>query len=489
MAPTLGTRTIGGAATRGRSDANSLWGPFMAKRSRKPWHGRFGEPTAKSVEAFVQSISFDRRLAKYDMAGSLAHAQMLRETGLLTARDLAAIRRALAAIDRQIDQGKFAFRQDLEDIHMNIEAALIRRAGDAGRKLHTARSRNDQIALDLRLWARDECDAAAALVQALQKEFVRQAEKHAGAVLPAYTHLQPAQPVLLAHVLLATVEELARDVDRLDDTHRRANVLPLGAGAVAGTTLPIDRRRVAELLGFRAVARNSIDATSDRDFLVELAFDLAMIAQHLSRWAEDWILWSSDAFGFFATSDAYATGSSMMPQKRNPDCLELIRGKAARVYGNLTALLVLLKGQPHAYNRDLQEDKPPVFDSADTVRECLAMAAEIVRHGRFRTDRMADAATRGHLDATALAEYLVAKGEPFRSAHAVVGRLVADCDARGIELAGAPLEMLRKASRRIGPDVTKTLGAENVVSRYRSLGSSGRRQVAAEIRRWKRLLS
>ena len=372
---------------------------------------------------------------------------------------------------------------------MNIEAALIRRAGDAGRKLHTARSRNDQIALDLRLWARDECDAVAALIQRLQTEFVRQAEKSTGVVLPAYTHLQPAQPVLLGHVLLAYVEELARDVDRLDDTHRRTNVLPLGAGAVAGTTLPIDRRRVADLLGFRGVARNSIDATSDRDFLVELAFDLAMIAQHLSRWAEDWILWSSGEFGFFQIPDAYATGSSMMPQKRNPDCLELIRGKTARVYGNLTALLVLLKGQPHAYNRDLQEDKPPVFDSADTVRECLAMAAEIVRQGRFRADRMADASADGYLDATALAEYLVAKGEPFRAAHAIVGRLVAACDARGIELADAPLDMLKKASPRISRDVTKTLGARNVVSHYQSLGSSGRRQVAAEIRRWKRLLS
>ena len=460
----------------------------MTKTSRKPWHGRFEQATAKSVEAFVASISFDRRLAKYDLAGSLAHAQMLREAKLLTAADLAAIRKALKAIDRQIDQGRFPFSESLEDIHMNIESALVRRAGAAGKKLHTARSRNDQIALDLRLWARDECDAVAALVKRLQAAFVAQADRHASAVVPAYTHLQPAQPVLLGHALLAYVEELARDVDRLDDTHRRTNVLPLGAGAVAGTTLPIDRRRVAELLGFREVARNSIDATSDRDFLIELAFDLSMIAQHLSRWAEDWILWSTNEFGLLEISDAYSTGSSMMPQKRNPDCLELIRGKTARVVGNLTALLVLVKGQPHAYNRDMQEDKPAVFDSADTVRGCLAMAAEIVQRAGFRTDRMASGMRGGYLDATALAEYLVARGEPFRSAHGIVGRIVAACHKKNMELSDAPVAMLRQFSPRIGRDVTGFLGADNVVSRYQSLGSSGRRHVAGEIRRWKRLL-
>lgn len=461
----------------------------MATSNKKSWHGRFRQATAASAEAFVESISFDRRLAKYDMAGSLAHARMLREAGLLTARELAAIRSALAAIDRQIDQGKFRFRESLEDIHMNIEAALIERAGEAGRKLHTARSRNDQVALDLRLWARDECDAQADLVKDLQRALVDLAEKNAGLVIPAYTHLQPAQPVLAAHALLATVEELARDVDRLDDTHRRTNVLPLGAGAVAGTTLPIDRRRVAELLGFREVARNSIDATSDRDFLLELAFDLAMIAQHLSRWAEDWIVWSTNEFGLVEIGEAYSTGSSMMPQKRNPDCLELIRGKAARVYGNLTALLVLVKGQPHAYNRDMQEDKPAVFDSADAVRGCLAMATEIVRHARFRADRAAASLRSGYLDATALAEYLVARGEAFRSAHAAVGRIVAACAEKNLELADAPLEMLRGFSGRIERGVYRVLGAENVVERYQSQGSSGRRQVRSEIRRWKRLLS
>ena len=462
---------------------------LMAHSGNKLWHGRFQQATARSVEAFVQSISFDQRLAKYDLAGSLAHARMLQEVGLLTARELSAIRKALAAIDRQIDAGRFRFRQDLEDIHMNIEAALIQRAGEAGKKLHTARSRNDQIALDMRLWARDECDAVAALVKDLQRALVEQAERSLDLVVAAYTHLQPAQPVVLGHVLLAYVEELARDVDRLDDTHHRINVLPLGAGAVAGTTLPIDRKRVADLLGFAGVARNSIDATSDRDFLLELAFDLTMIAQHLSRWAEDWILWSTNEFGTFVLSDAYSTGSSMMPQKRNPDCLELIRGKAARVYGDLTTLLVLVKGQPHAYNRDMQEDKPPVFDAADTVRQCLTMAAEIVRQGRFRKDRLARGLKGGYLDATALAEYLVSRGEPFRTAHGIVGRAVTACQARGLELAEAPLEMLREFSPRIKEDVRLYLGAENVVKQYRSLGSGGRRQTAAEVRRWKKVLA
>ena len=461
----------------------------MAKRADKLWHGRFRRPTAASVERFVQSIAFDRRLAKYDLAGSLAHARMLREVGLLTAREFRAIRSGLDRIDRLIEAGKFKFDIGLEDIHMNVESALVRLAGDAGRKLHTARSRNDQVALDLRLWARDACDSTAELVKRLQKALVNQAAGNAKLIMPAYTHLQPAQPVLLAHVLLAYVEELARDLGRLADTRRRINVLPLGAGAVAGTTLPIDPARVARLLGFESPARNSIDATSDRDFLLELAFDLAMIAQHLSRWAEDWILWSSNEFGFLELPEAYATGSSMMPQKRNPDCLELIRGKSARVYGDLVTLLVLVKGLPHAYNRDLQEDKPPVFDAAETVAACLEMAAQIVAAGRFRPERLAAALKGGYCDATALAEYLVERGVPFRQAHQTVGRIVAACAARGLELEDAPLELLRRFSPRIGADVRKSLGARNVVERYRSLGSSGRRLVAREIRRWQRLLA
>ncbi len=460
----------------------------MAKTGNKLWHGRFQEATAASVEKFVASIGYDRRLARMDIAGSLAHARMLREVGLLTAGELAAIRRGLAAIERQIVAGTFPFDESLEDIHMNIEAALIRRT-PAGRKLHTARSRNDQVALDLRLWAREECDAVTALVVALQKALVNQAAKNTDVVLPAYTHLQPAQPALLAHILLAYVEQLGRDRERLAETRRRINILPLGAGAVAGTTLPINRQRVAELLGFEAVARNSIDAVSDRDFALELAFDLAMIQQHLSRWAEDWILWCSNEFGYFQIPDAYSTGSSMMPQKRNPDVLELIRGKAARVYGDLTTLLVLVKGLPLAYNRDLQEDKPPIFDAADQVRSSLALAAEIVRHGRFNATRMLDRCRGGYLDATALAEYLVGRGEPFRNAHGIVGRIVAACAERKIELSEAPLELFQRFSRRIERGVYDYLGPLNVVKRYRSSGSSGRRLVAAEVKRWKKSLS
>ncbi len=463
----------------------------MNSNDKKIWHGRLQQATARSVEHFVASISFDQRLAQYDIAGSRAHARMLQEVDLLTEEEFAAIDRSLGQIAEEIAAGSFIFDEALEDIHMNVESALIERTGEAGKKLHTARSRNDQVALDLRLWARDEADAIAALVRNVQTALVEQAAKpeNVGAYLPAYTHLQPAQPVALGHVLLGYVEQLARDVERLGDCRRRINILPLGAGAVAGTTLPINRRRVAELLGFDDVARNSIDATSDRDFAIELAFCLSMIAQHLSRWAEDWILWSTNEFRYFRVSDAYSTGSSMMPQKRNPDVLELIRGKTARVYGQLVTLLVLVKGQPHAYNRDMQEDKPAIFDAADQVRGCLELAAEIVAQGRFNVDEMRQRCKGGYLDATALAEYLVDRGEPFRSAHGMAGRIVAACDERGLELSEAPIELLREfGGERIGEDVFDRLGPENVVKSYRSLGAGGSGLVADEVKRWRQAL-
>lgn len=447
------------------------------------------QDTARSVEHFVASISFDQRLAQYDIAGSQAHARMLEEAGLLTGEEFAAIDSSLNKIAAEIADGKFNFDEALEDIHMNVESALIARTGEAGKKLHTARSRNDQVALDLRLWARDEVEIITNLLRDVQKALVEQAAAAGDAYLPAYTHLQPAQPVALGHALLCYVEQLQRDIERLADCRRRINILPLGAGAVAGTTLPINRRRVAELLGFDGVAANSIDATSDRDFAIELAFCLSMVAQHLSRWAEDWILWSSNEFRYLRLSDAYSTGSSMMPQKRNPDVLELIRGKTARVYGQLLTLLVLVKGQPHAYNRDMQEDKPAIFDAADQVRGSLLLAAEIIRQVRFNVDQMRNRCQGGYLDATALAEYLVDRGEPFRSAHGIAGRIVAACDEQKLELADAPLELLRKfGGERIGEDVYDRLGPENVVAAYRSEGAGGTRLVAAEIRRWQEAL-
>ncbi len=457
--------------------------------SKKAWGGRFSKPTSKQFEKFSESISFDARLYDADIRGSIAHATMLAECGLISKTDCSRIVRGLKAIRREIEAGTFEFREDREDIHMNVEAALVERSGDAGKKLHTARSRNDQVALDMRLWAIDEVAHVYGLLREAQAALVGLAEANVALIIPAYTHLQHAQPVLAAHSLLAYVEMFERDIGRLGNASCGMLVSPLGSGAVAGSGLPIDPDATARHLGLPEVAANSIDATGDRDFILEMAFALAMIAMHLSRWAEEWIIWSTEEFGFIELDDSVSTGSSMMPQKKNPDALELIRGKTARVYGNLVALLTLMKGLPPAYNRDLQEDKPPIFDSTDTVADSLAVAIEVIDSVRFRPDRIAQQLDRGHLDATSLADYLVLKGVPFREAHRLVGELVKDCLARDCRLGDLPLEAFQKRCGKICEDVYGFLGPENCVKRASGRASTSHRRVKAALRKWRKKLA
>ena len=451
---------------------------------KKPWSGRFDKDTDESVEQFTESVSLDRRLYRQDIRASIAHAQMLERCGLIGRDDLAAICEGLAAIEQEIASGTFEFRVPLEDVHMNIEAALVERVGDAGRKLHTARSRNDQVACDMRLWCCEAVDECLGLLRECQRALVEKAEEYADAVMPGLTHLQHAQPVLLAHVLLAHVEMLERDAARLADCRERLNVSPLGACALAGTSLPTDPAGTAEALGFARCFSNSIDAVSDRDFAVEFAFDLSMIAVHLSRLAEDWVLWASSALNFVDLDESYCTGSSIMPQKKNPDVLELLRGKCGRVCGDLMALLVMLKGLPLAYNRDMQEDKAALFDAFDTVRASLEVAARLVRNAAFKRDNLARACLVGYLDATSLAEYLVRRGVPFREAHETVGRIVHMAASDGTRLETLGLEQLRRFSDVIEEDVYELLGAENCVRSYRSHGSSSPAEVRRQLDEW-----
>jgi argininosuccinate lyase len=451
----------------------------------KPWGGRFDAATDRRVEEFTESVSFDRRLYAHDIAGSIAHSEMLAAVGLISADESRQIVEGLTAIRGEIEAGTFLFSIEKEDVHMHVESTLIERLGDVGRKLHTARSRNDQVATDLKLWVRDALDAIDARAKELQRAFVDFAERHREVVLPGYTHMQRAQPVLAAHYALAYVEKLARDRSRLADCRKRLNVLSLGAAALAGTTLPIDRDHVARALGFDGVAANSLDVSSDRDFVLEAVFALTLVAEHLSGWAEEWVLWSTQEFGFLSLPDAVCTGSSIMPQKKNPDVCELIRGKSARVVGALTTLLVLVKGLPLAYNRDLQEDKPPLFDAVDTVGACLDLAALVVSGASLRPERINERLEEGFLDATTLMEYLIRKGVPQRSGHEIVGKLVALCEQRGCRLADLALEDLQTASPAIGPDVGEALGVANAVRAFRSYGSTAPAEVAAQLARWK----
>ncbi len=401
--------------------------------AHKAWSGRFAAGTDRRVEQFTESISFDRRLFKHDIEGSAAHARMLARAGLLTDEECQRIVLGLSEIQAEIERGDFPFVLEREDIHMHIEAALIEKLGDVGRKLHTARSRNDQVATDLKLWVRDALDRIDIRLLGLQRVFLAAAERHRGLIIPGYTHLQRAQPVLAAHYFLAYMEKLERDRSRLADCRKRMNALPLGAAALAGTSFPIDRDFVASELGFETVGANSLDISSDRDFALEAAFVLALIGEHLAGWAEEWILWSTQEFGFLALPDAICTGSSIMPQKKNPDVLELIRGRSARVIGGLTTLMVLIKGLPLAYNRDLQEDKEPVFDAFDTVESCLELAALVVDGASLRAERIAGRLDEGFLDATTLMEFLIQQDVPQRTAHAVIGRLVGQCESRGLK--------------------------------------------------------
>jgi argininosuccinate lyase len=445
------------------------------------WGGRFQEPTDALVQRFNASVDVDRALAEDDIDGSLAHARMLSEKGILSAEDERAIREGLEAIRGEVLAGTFAWREDLEDVHMNIERALTERVGSAGARLHTARSRNDQVATDLRLYLRRRSGELIALLAALRLALIDVAEARIDVLMPGYTHLQVAQPVRLSHHLLAYVEMLARDAGRLRDARERMNQSPLGAGALAGTGFPIDRQRTAELLGFAAPASNSLDAVSDRDFAIETVSALALVMMHLSRLSEELILWSSQEFGFVTLPDSHTTGSSIMPQKKNPDVCELVRGKTGRVYGALMGLLTVMKGLPLAYNKDMQEDKEGVIDALDTAEASLRLYLDMLPRTTFHASRMREAAGRAYSNATDLADYLARKGVPFREAHAVVGRLVARALDAGLPLEGLPLDTLRAEDPRIDEDVYAALDLESVVDARRSLGGTAREQVVRQI--------
>ncbi len=454
----------------------------------KPWSGRFKGRTSKSVEAFTESISFDWRLWPYDIEGSIAHARMLGHAGIISKGDSAKIVSGLKAVAIDIERGKLTFDPALEDVHMNIEAALIGKIGPAGGKLHTARSRNDQVALDMRLYLRAETKRVIQLIEALEKALVGQAERNLDAIMPGYTHLQRAQPVLLSHHLLAYVEMLERDKGRLVDGLKRIEVLPLGSAALAGTSLPIDRRFVAKALGFAAVSQNSMDAVADRDFAAEFLSSASIIMVHLSRMSEELVLWSSEEFSFVIMPDEFATGSSIMPQKKNPDVPELVRGKAGRVFGSLVSLLTMMKGLPLAYNRDFQEDKPPVFETVDTVKACLRILAEMLPALTFNTTRMSEAASGGFSTATDVAEYLVGKGMPFRQAHEVTGKIVRHCEKKKVGLDELGLEELKRFSKLFGKDLNARLAVKASVGAKSSEGGTSPAEVKRQIRRLKKLI-
>jgi argininosuccinate lyase len=455
---------------------------------QKAWGGVFEVATDRRVEQFTESVSFDRRLYGQDIECSTAHAQMLARVGLLTSDEYRMIEQTLGDIRREIEQGSFPFCAELEDIHMHVEKALVDRIGDVGRKLHTARSRNDQVSTDLRLWVREAIDKIDQCLIHVQRALVGRCDADAEVILPGYTHMQRAQPVLAPHYWLAYCEKFERDRERLADCRRRTNRLTLGAAALAGTSLPIDRDFVAQKLGFEEVAANSLDASSDRDFAVEFVFCLTMIAEHLSTWAEEWILWSTVEFSFLKLPQAFCTGSSIMPQKVNPDVLELIRGKTARVVGSLQTLLVLIKGLPLAYNRDLQEDKPPLFDAYDTVRASLELAAPLMAATELNRAAIAERLDRGHLDATTFMEYLIRRGVPQRTAHGLVGGLVKKALDRKVRLSDLPLEDFCAALPELDESVYGVLGVDRAVASMQSYGSTAPAQVKKQVEKWKQKL-
>jgi len=452
------------------------------------WKGRFQQETAPAVQRFTESISFDWRLYKFDIQGSIAHASALARAALLTAEELQQIESGLKAIEQEIDEGRFPFRIDLEDVHMNIESALTSRIGSAGAKLHTARSRNDQVALDLRLYLRHETDEVCRRIRTLQRALVGLAGKYQKTILPGYTHLQRAQPVLFAHHLLAYVEMLERDRERLADGRRRINRMPLGSGAIAGSTIQLDREYIAGLLDFPEVTRNSMDAVSDRDFVAEFLFALALSGIHLSRLSEDLILFASSEFRFIKISDRYTTGSSLMPQKKNPDVCELTRGKTGRLVGNLVSLLITLKGLPMTYNRDLQEDKEALFDSVDQIKLVLEVYTGMIPEIEVDSPRTREAANDPGLLATDLADYLVLHGLPFRQAHEVIGKLVAYSIEQNRGFADLKLEEVRQFSQNFGPDLFAVLDLDRAIDHRTATGAPSRKNVAAALEAWNALL-
>lgn len=462
----------------------------MSEPSRDPlankqqaWSALFSEPMSELVQRYTASVGFDRRLWQADIAGSLAHARMLAAQRVIGADDLAAIERGMAQIRSEIESGRFEWKLELEDVHLNIEARLTALVGDAGKRLHTGRSRNDQVATDVRLWLRGEIDGLAALLAQMQAALVTLAEPHTETVMPGFTHLQVAQPVSFAHHLLAYVEMFARDAERLADLRRRVNRLPLGAAALAGTSYPLDREAVARELGFDGLCRNSLDAVSDRDFALEFSAFASICMVHVSRLAEEIVLWASQTFGFIRLADRYCTGSSIMPQKRNPDVAELARGKSGRVVGHLMALITLMKGQPLAYNKDNQEDKEPLFDTVDTVRDTLRIMAEMVQGITVDATAMEHAALRGHATATDLADYLVKKGLPFRDAHEVVAHAVKLALARGEDLSALPLHALKAFHPAVEADVYDVLSLRGSMRTRSVVGGTAPAQVQQEITR------
>lgn len=447
------------------------------------WSARFSEPVSDLVKRYTASVNFDQRMARFDIQGSLAHAEMLASVGVISAEDLAAIEGGMAQILQEIEAGDFNWSLDLEDVHLNIEKRLVELVGDAGKRLHTGRSRNDQVATDIRLWLRNEIDIALDLLAQLRTGLATLALEHADTIMPGFTHLQVAQPVTFGHHLLAYAEMFGRDAERLADCRKRVNRLPLGAAALAGTSFPIDRVRVARSLGFDEVCRNSLDAVSDRDFAIEFCAAAALIMTHISRLSEELVLWMSPRVGFIDLADRFCTGSSIMPQKKNPDVPELARGKTGRVNGHLIALLTLMKGQPLAYNKDNQEDKEGLFDSADTIRDTLTIFVDMVPGIRVKPDAMRAAAMQGYATATDLADYLVKKGLPFRDAHETVAHAVRECETRDCDLADLSLEELKAFHPSIEADIHDVLTLEGSVAARKHIGGTAPERVREEAQR------
>ena len=456
--------------------------------TNQSWGGRFSEPVDAFVARFTASVDFDKRLYKHDIQGSIAHATMLAKVGVLSDAERDSIIDGLRAIQQEIEAGQFNWQVELEDVHMNIEARLTDRIGITGKKLHTGRSRNDQVATDIRLWLREEIDVIVAELERLQRGLLDQAEQHAAVIMPGFTHLQTAQPVTFGHHLLAWFEMLSRDRERLLDCRKRVNRMPLGSAALAGTTYPIDRQLTCELLGFDAVSGNSLDGVSDRDFAIEFCSAAALAMMHLSRFSEELVLWTSAQFNFIELPDRFCTGSSIMPQKKNPDVPELVRGKSGRVYGHLMGLLTLMKSQPLAYNKDNQEDKEPLFDAADTLRDSLRAFADMIPAIKPREDVMREAALRGFSTATDLADYLVRKGLPFRDCHEIVGLAVKYGVDSGKDLAEMSLDELRRFSDQIEQDVFEVLTLEGSVNARDHIGGTAPAQVRAAVQRGRELL-
>ena len=454
----------------------------------KTWSGRFNEPVSELVKKYTGSIDFDKRLAKWDIQGSLAHAEMLKQAGVLSAADVADIQQGMTEILADIENGRIEWSLDLEDVHMNIEKRLTDKIGDAGKRLHTGRSRNDQVATDIRLWLRDEISQIRLLIQSLQLALVELAESNAEVVMPGFTHLQVAQPVSFGHHMLAYVEMLGRDDERMADCRKRVNRMPLGAAALAGTTYPIRREVTAELLGFEQICQNSLDAVSDRDFAIEFTAAASLLMVHLSRLSEELILWMSPRFGFINIADRFCTGSSIMPQKKNPDVPELVRGKSGRVIGHLTGLIMLMKSQPLAYNKDNQEDKEPLFDTVDTLIDTLRIYTDMMRGVSVKPENMRAAVMQGFATATDLADYLVKKGMPFRDSHEVVAKAVRHADDQGVDLSDLPLAVLQGFSDLVEEDVYLVLTPEGSLNARNHLGGTAPEQVLLQAARWKKQL-